>query len=66
MRDDRNPMEKIISLFAERLRDAPGRRAPCSDGEGVSLSGCWPIRKPLVVQLVGNDIAIHLIDVGLL
>jgi hypothetical protein len=69
--DGPNPIEKIISHFAEQLRDAPGaarlrrlaksaRRIP-----GPVLDDLAALVMQVDdVQLVGNDIGLHLIDVG--
>ena len=71
MPDEPNPFEQIFTHFAERLRDAPGaarlvrlartaKRIP----EPV-LSDLTALVVQLDdVQLVGDDIALHLIDAG--
>jgi hypothetical protein len=69
--DDPNPLEDIFRLHAERFRDAPGaarvarlartaRRIPASLLDDLAA---------LVIQLddtelVGGDIAIHLVEIG--
>jgi hypothetical protein len=69
--DDRNPLEDILRFHAEKFRDAAGRcprRAARQDGEAHP----WPLLADLEaliaqlddVQLVGNDIALHLVDVS--
>jgi hypothetical protein len=69
--DGPNPIEKIISHFAEQLRDAPGAARLARLARTAKR-----IPEPLLadltalvmqvddVQLVGNDIGLHLIDVG--
>jgi len=71
MPDEPNPFERIFTHYADRLRDAPGA------GRLARLARtARRIPEPLLaeltalivqlddVQLSGNDIAIHLIEVG--
>jgi hypothetical protein len=69
--DGPNPIEKIISHFAEQLRDAPGaarlRRLAKSARRiaGPVLDDLAALITQLNdAQLVGDDIAVHLIEVG--
>ncbi|HZV05850.1 MAG TPA: hypothetical protein VE999_12275 [Gemmataceae bacterium] len=71
MRDDQNPIEKIISLFAERLRDAPGA-ARIARLARTAKHIPDPLLADLTalvvrlddVQLVGDDIGHDLIEVA--
>jgi hypothetical protein len=69
--DEPNAFEKIISLFAERLRVAPGaaRLTRLAKTAKRTPEALLADLTPLVLQLddvqfVGDDIALHLIDVG--
>jgi hypothetical protein len=71
MPDEPNPFEKMFTHFAERLRDAPGttrlaRLARTAKGipEPLLADLTTLILQLDDVQLVGNDIALHLIEVG--
>jgi hypothetical protein len=69
--DEPNPFEKMFTHFAERLRDAPGAARLARLAKTARR-----IPEPLLadltalvvqlddVQLVGDDIGLHLIDVG--
>lgn len=69
--DQSNPIEKILTHFAERLRDAPGARRLVHRSKTARR-----IPEPLLadltalivqlddVQLIGSDIALELIDIA--
>ncbi|MGY4349804.1 hypothetical protein ACVWXM_006297 [Bradyrhizobium sp. GM7.3] len=71
MSDEPNPFETILIYFAKRLRDAPGaarlaRLAKSANGISPCLLDdlATLILQLDDVQLVGNDIALHLIEIG--
>jgi hypothetical protein len=68
---DPNPLENILRFHAEKFRDAPGAARVARLAKSArSIPG--PLLDDLAtliaqlddVQLVGNDMAIHLIEVG--
>ncbi|MGY8634288.1 hypothetical protein RAD15_17570 [Bradyrhizobium sp. 14AA] len=71
VREEPNALEKVFAHFAERLRDAPGAKRLARLARTAGR-----IPEPLLedltalmlqvddVQLVGSDIALHLIEVG--
>jgi hypothetical protein len=69
--DDPNPLEDILRFHAEKFRDAPGaariarlaRTAKCIP-ESLLADLMALVAQLDDVQLVGGDIALHLIEVG--